>query len=79
METGECSSVVKSGPTLTENIEILNLTSINYDCKLKIFEYLEYADLINIAETSKKLHTAAHAAFKRKYGQGTLIIDYYSS
>lgn len=46
----------------------LNLVTINNDCKQLIFEYLEFTDLVNIAETSKKLNNAVSAVFKRKYG-----------
>lgn len=53
----------------------VNLTSINDDCKLEIFKYLEFEDLINVAETSKQLHTAAEDIFKRKYGGGRLAIS----
>lgn len=74
METEKTSFALNSGCNSMDITEIPNLTSINDDCKQKIFDYLEYGDLINIAETSKKLHTAVHAAFKRKYGNGKLSL-----
>lgn len=57
-----------------EIMEPSNLTTINDDCKMQIFKYLDYIDLISIAETSKQLHTAAHNVFKQKYGNGKVTI-----
>lgn len=56
--------------------EIPNLTTINDDCKARIFEYLKLSDLISIAETSKELHTSVRDVFKRRYGHGKLVIGH---
>lgn len=61
-----------------------DLTTINNDCKELIFDYLEWSDLINIADSSKTFQTAACTVFKRKYGYGkiefgsTIFTDRYS-
>lgn len=51
----------------SEVAEPLNLVTINYDCKEHIFEYLEYPDLISLADTSKQLRVAIVRVFNRKY------------
>lgn len=61
---------------LTEVIQPTKLTDINDDCKILIFEYLDWLDLINVAETTKQLHSAAHDVFQRKYGCEEIIIRY---
>lgn len=50
------------------DVKPLNLVDIHDDCKELIFEHLEFADLVNIAETSKQLNKAVCAVFKRNYG-----------
>lgn len=50
----------------------LNLTTINDDCKELIFDFLEWKDLLNIAETSKMLYPMACVVFKRKYGKAKI-------
>lgn len=51
---------------LAESREPLDLTTINNDCKEFIFEYLEFEDLLNIADASKELYESACRTFKRK-------------
>lgn len=77
---------IESPNTRTEdhNLSIssqpLNLTNIDDDVKILIFESLEWSDLISVAETSKTLHTAACNVYKRKYGRGRLDLhcpDWY--
>lgn len=75
MDIGNCAMASGSCSNSLESIEPLSLPSINDDCKMRIFEYLEVPDLINIAETSKQLHTAVHDVFERKYSKGQLIIN----
>lgn len=56
-----------SSKDVDENIECLNFETINNDCKQLIFEYLDWKDLVNIAETCKAFHTAVCSVFTRKY------------
>lgn len=56
------------GEDSVENDSDINLITINDDCKMHIFEYLEVEDLINIAETSKQLYSIACLVFQQKYG-----------
>lgn len=46
-----------------------NLGTLNNDCQQLILDYLEFKDLLNVAETSKTLNMVACDVFKRKYGQ----------
>ncbi|XP_055307320.1 uncharacterized protein LOC129571540 [Sitodiplosis mosellana] len=59
--------------TSAEDSEALNLTTIDEDSRILIFEFLEWDDLARVADTSKKLYTAACDVYKRKYGKVTLI------
>lgn len=52
---------------LPNNTERLNFTTINDDCIQHIFEYLEWKDILNVAETCKDFQKAACSVFKRKY------------
>lgn len=45
----------------------LNITNINEDCKEYIFQYLEWMDLLNVADCSKLFHTAVGFVLKKKY------------
>lgn len=62
--------------TLSEDAEPLKLTTINNDCKELIFDYLEWPDLINIADSSKQLYSAVCRVFYRKYSNAK--IDFIS-
>lgn len=64
METHDCFETTEPKP--------LNMVDINDDCKEFIFEYLDLADLVNIAETSKQLKKAVCTLFKRRYGKEKL-------
>lgn len=68
----ESPSICTEDHNLSITTEPLNLTNIPDDVKILIFESLKWSDLINLAETSKTLHTAACDVYKRKYGRGTL-------
>lgn len=60
--------------TLTNEMpEPLDLTTIINDCKELIFDYLDWNDLISIADTSKALYTSACRVFNRKYGNNARI------
>lgn len=52
---------------LPEAPEPLKLTTINNGCKELIFDYLEWTDMINIADSSKTLYPAVCKSFNRKY------------
>lgn len=54
--------------------EPLNLTDLNDYCQIKLFEYLNWLDLLNIAEASKQLKSSAFDVFKRKYSKGQLLL-----
>lgn len=53
----------------------LILTDVNDDCKIKIFEYLIWSDLLSIAESNKQLRVAVCDVFERKYGDAELTFD----
>ncbi|XP_055320233.1 uncharacterized protein LOC129577369 isoform X1 [Sitodiplosis mosellana] len=74
MESIACSNSHTGDYNLSSVPEPLNLTSVNDDVKILIFEYLEWPDLLRVAETSKTLHAAACDVYKRKYGKGTLFL-----
>lgn len=44
-----------------------NITNINSDCMELIFEYLEFNDLVNVADSSKQFYNAVCEVYKRKY------------
>lgn len=50
---------------LPERSDRLNLETLNSDCQQFILDYLEIEDLLNVAESSKKLYVAACLAFRR--------------
>ena len=52
------------------------LTDVNDYCKIKIFEYLIWSDLLNVAESNKQLRAAVCDVFKRKYGNAILSLGY---
>lgn len=57
-----------------EPLEPINLTDLNEFCKIKIFEHLNWSDLVNTAETSNQLKPYACDVIKRKYGKGQLFL-----
>lgn len=52
------------------------LTDVNNDCLELVFEYLDVHDLINVAESSKCLRTAAIIVFGRNHKAKTLDITF---
>lgn len=52
---------------IPEAPEALQLTTKNDDLK-ELIDYLEWSDMMNIADSSKTIYTAACKAFKKKYG-----------
>lgn len=57
-------------------LEPLKLTTINNDCKELIFDYLEWPDMIKIADSNKQLYTAVCRAFKRKYANAKIDLGF---
>lgn len=45
----------------------LTIVDIYYDCLEPVFGYLEFIDLINVAEANKHLKVAAEMVFVRKF------------
>lgn len=74
----EKNESIESSAQMVENslvtAESLDLTNINNDCKEIIFEYLEWLDLLSLADTNKQLYTAVCHVFKRKYGNTKMCI-----
>lgn len=58
---------------LSEVPETLNLVTINNDCKELIFEYLNWEDLMCLADTSKQLYSSVCRVFLRKYGSNAKV------
>lgn len=46
-----------------------NITNIYYDCLERIFDFLDITSLFNVAQTCKRLQTAAAAKFGDEYGK----------
>lgn len=78
MGMDDCSYMLKEETKLlcsaTMTPEILSLTTVIEDCKEHIFEYLEWPSLLNLADTSKHLITAACNGFQRKYRNAKIDI-----
>lgn len=60
MQSHECEDA-------EEEFQSFNLTTINDDCREHIFTFLNWEDLLNLAETCKQLSKAARDFFSRKY------------
>lgn len=63
---------VTPGPNATKKI-----SDVNDDCLEKIFMELDLKDLLSVADSSKKLKTAAEMAFKSKYGKRNVEIWFF--
>lgn len=74
MESSERLSACEKDPLDEPEPELLNLTTIIDDCKVEIFQYLQWQDLMSIAETNKQLYAAVCLAFRQKYGTGKVYI-----
>lgn len=70
-------SIQTDDHNLSTTSQPLNLTSIDDDVKILIFEYLKWSDLISVAETSKTLCAAACYVYKQKYGSRLLDLRYF--
>ncbi|XP_055306465.1 uncharacterized protein LOC129570773 [Sitodiplosis mosellana] len=53
-------------------METMKLTDLNFDCLENILEYLELVDLLNAADSCKRLNKAAELVFDRKHGKKTV-------
>ncbi|XP_031623438.1 uncharacterized protein LOC116340859 [Contarinia nasturtii] len=53
-------------------LETTKITDLNTDCMETIFEYLEFNDLLNLAESSKQFYTAVCEVYKRNFASQTL-------
>lgn len=60
-----------------EPVEITNITDINDDCLEHIFKKLSFDDLLNVADSCKRLKNAARLAFTSKYGRHMVRINGY--
>lgn len=47
--------------------ECINMTSLNNDCKAHIFKYLEWNDLLSIADSSKQFYAIVSDLFRTRY------------
>lgn len=54
--------------------QTLKLIDLNDYCKIKIFENLEWKELLSVAESNKQLRVAACDVFKRKCSKGKLYL-----
>lgn len=74
-------AVVVENPIANEQIEIqqqpdeIGLNELVDDCKEMVFEHLELADLLNVADTNTQLQPMVHQVFERKYKYGRVVID----
>lgn len=62
-----------------ESLEDLKLTHLGIDCLERIFRYLPFADLMNVADSNKQLKKAADLVFLLKHGSKTVMVAGFSS
>lgn len=55
-----------------------NFCNINVDCMLLIFEEMDFASLLNIAQTNKHISAIAVDVFRRKFSNKMILIEDYS-
>lgn len=67
MECPENATINEEDANTVEIPESLNLTTIPDECMLCIFEYLNWPDLLSLAETNKELSKMVCFVFSRKY------------
>lgn len=72
----ECSTDAEQMEISSDNSKAPNLPNINDDCKEHIFEYLDWSDLLTLADTNKQLYTAVCQVFKRKYGNAKICLGF---
>lgn len=53
----------------------LRITDLMIDCLKEVFEYLGLCDLLNVADSNKRLQQAAGFVYDRKYGKKRIFIS----
>lgn len=56
-------------------LKTTNIKNLNSDCLESIFEYLEFNDLLSLADSNKHFYSAICVVYKRKYENMNLIFD----
>lgn len=56
-------------------LETTTITDLDTDCMEAIFEFLEFDDLLSIAQSSDQFYTAVCEVYKRNYASRTVIYD----
>lgn len=51
------------------------IVGVNYDCLERVFQFLEFSDLINVGEANTHLNVAAEMAFARKLRKRLLVVE----
>lgn len=69
MTSISCENGVIDAPKCTK------VTNLDDDCLEFLFSYLDWVDLLNVADSSSIFHTAVCLVFKRKYHKSKLIIN----
>lgn len=54
---------------------MMKFTDLNFDCLEILLEYLELLDLLNVADSTKRLRRAAQLVYARKYGNRVVSVD----
>lgn len=55
--------------------ELESITNINYDCLERISDFLDLENLLNLADTCKRLQIAAAAKFDNDHGNGKVYLN----
>lgn len=67
-----------STPSTQEPTSAKKLTDVNTDCLEKMFKYLSFEELLNVADSNKHLREAAELVYKMKYSRKKLILSIYN-
>lgn len=51
------------------------ITDLNCDCLENIFKYLEFDDLLNIADSSQQFYNAVCLVYKKEYANKEVVFD----
>lgn len=69
-----CDEITSSKkPKIT--VDSLHLTDVNYDCLEMVFKFLDLADLVNVAESSRHFIDVAHSVYRRRYRSKTVSLN----
>lgn len=60
---------------LEQGTEPTSLNDLVDDCKEMVFEHLELADLLNMADTNTQLQPTVRQVFERKHSNRRVVID----